>query len=108
MQPLQFVGLDQVQITPEQYQLIQEAVITAARKPLVGRQVMPRRELGDYGITEVKHWTQTDMNAAAIGMAAIQGNADVVGLTTGALGIPVLWKDFMIFARHTARHQFRI
>lgn len=87
MQPLQFVGLDQVQITPEQYQLIQEAVITAARVPLVGRQVMPIKELNDYGITQLKTWTQTDMSAAAIGMAAVQGNADIVGLTPGTLNI---------------------
>jgi len=105
MNSLPLVGLDQVQITPEQYQLIQEAIITAARKPLVGRQVMPIRELNDYGITEIKYWTQTDMNAAAIGMAALQGNADVVGLAPGTLGIPVLWKDFQIFARDLASSQ---
>jgi len=102
MQPLQFVGLDQVQVTPEQYQLIQEAVITAARAPLIGRQVMPRKELNDYGITQIETWIQTDMNAAAIGMAAVQGNADIVGLTPGALNIPVLWKDFNIFVRDLA------
>jgi uncharacterized linocin/CFP29 family protein len=105
MQPLQFVGLDQVQITPEQYQLIQEAVITAARPPLVGRQVMPVRELNDFGITQLKTWTQTDMSAAAIGMAALQGNADVVGLAPGTLNIPVIWKDFQIYARDLASTQ---
>jgi uncharacterized linocin/CFP29 family protein len=105
MQPLQFVGLDQVQVTPEQYQLIQDAVIIAARKPLVGRLVMPIRELNDYGITQLKFYTQTDMTAAAIGMAAVQMNADVVGLTPGTLNIPVIWKDFEIFARDLAASQ---
>jgi len=105
MQSLPFVGLDQVQITPDQYQLIQEAVITAARAPLVGRQVMPVKELNDYGITQLKTWTQTDMSAAAIGMAALQGNADVVGLAPGTLNIPVIWKDFQIYARDLASSQ---
>lgn len=94
-----------MQITPEQYQLIQEAVITAARKPLVGRQVMPIKELNDYGITSIKYYTQTDMSKAAIGMAAIQGNADVVGLAPDSLKIPVIWKDFQIFARDMASSQ---
>lgn len=105
MQPLQFVGLDQVGITPEQYQLIQEAVITAAHKPLVGRQVMPIKELNDFGIEQLKYYTQTGMTKAAIGMAMIQGNADVLGLTPGTLNIPVIWKDFQIFARDLAASQ---
>lgn len=105
MQPLQFVGLDQAQITPEQYQLIQDAVITAARKPLVGRNVMPIKELNDYGIQQLKTWTQTGMNAAAIGMIARQSNADIVGLTAGTLDIPVIWKDFNLFVRDLASSQ---
>jgi uncharacterized linocin/CFP29 family protein len=66
---------------------------------------MPIRELGDYGITQLQFYTQTDMNAASIGMAAIQGAADVVGLTPDTLKIPVLWKDFTIFARDLASSQ---
>jgi len=96
MQPLQFVGQDDVQLTTEQYQLIQDAVITAVRKPLVGRTVMPVRELGNFGIQQIKTYTQTDMSAAAIGMAMVQGAADVIGLTPGTLNIPAIWKDFVI------------
>ena len=66
---------------------------------------MPIVDLNDYGITAIKYYTQTDMTEAAIGMAAIQGNADVVGLTPGTLDIPVLWKDFHIFARDLAASQ---
>ena len=96
MQPLQFVGQDDVQLTTEQYQLIQDAVITAVRKPLVGRTVMPVRELGSFGIQQIKTYTQTDMSAASIGMAMVQGAADVIGLTPGALNVPAIWKDFVI------------
>ena len=96
MQPLQLVGQDEVQLTLEQYQLVEDAVITAARKPLIGRTVMPTRDLGNFGIQEIKSYTQTDMSAAAIGMAMLQGNADIVGLTPGTLQVPAIWKDFQI------------
>lgn len=105
MQPLQLVGTDQQQLTLEQYQLIQDAIVTAARKPLVGRLVMPITELNDYGITAIKYYEQTDMSEAAIGMAALQQNADVIGLTPKTLDIPVLWKDFLIPARDLASSQ---
>jgi uncharacterized linocin/CFP29 family protein len=96
MQPLQLVGQDEAQLTLEQYQLIEDAVITAARKPLIGRTVMPTRDLGNFGIQEIKSYTQTDMSEASIGMAMLQGNADVVGLTPGALEVPAIWKDFTV------------
>jgi uncharacterized linocin/CFP29 family protein len=96
MKPLEFVGTDETQLTLEQYQLIEDAVITAVRKPLVGRTVMPIKELNNFGIQQIKTYTQTDMSAASIGMAMIQGSADVVGLTPGTLGVPAIWKDFMI------------
>jgi uncharacterized linocin/CFP29 family protein len=96
MKSLEFVAMDESQLTLEQYQLIEEAVITAVRKPLVGRSVMPLKELNNVGIQQIKTYTQTDMSAASIGMAMIQGAADIVGLTPGFLPIPAIWKDFVI------------
>jgi uncharacterized linocin/CFP29 family protein len=102
MQPLQFVGADEVELTTEQYKLVEEAVITAARKPLVGRSVMPRQELNDFGILAIETYTQTDMGPASIGMAMVQQNMDRVGLTPSDLPIPVIWKDFIIRLRDLA------
>ena len=99
MNSLQFIGQDQAELTLEQYQLIEDAVITAARKPLVGRTVAPIRELNNFGITELKVYTQSQMTGASIGMAMVQGAADVVGLTPGTLSIPAIWKDFTIYFR---------
>lgn len=96
MRPLEFVGTDETQLTLEQYQVIEAAAITAVRKPLVGRLVMPRKELNNFGIQQIKTYTQTDMSAAVIGMAMVQGAADIVGLTPGTLNVPVIWKDFII------------
>jgi uncharacterized linocin/CFP29 family protein len=102
MKSLQFVGTDELQLTEEQYTLVEQAIITAARKPLVGRTVMPTQDLGDFGILNIETYAQTDMSEAAIGMAAVQQNVDLVGLTPSNLGIPVLWKDFVIRARELA------
>jgi uncharacterized linocin/CFP29 family protein len=99
MQPLEFVGQDASQLTLEQYQQIEAAVITAVRKPLVGRTVMPMLDLNNFGIQQLKFYTQTNMGAAAIGMAMIQGAADIVGLTPDTLNIPAIWKDFVIHFR---------
>jgi uncharacterized linocin/CFP29 family protein len=88
-----------------EHQLIQDAIVIAARKPLVGRQVMPTRELNDFGITTIKYYEQTDMTKAAIGMAMVQQNADVVGITPKTLDVPVIWKDFIIYARDLASSQ---
>lgn len=96
MKPLPFVGTDEVQLTLEQYQLVESAVITAVQKPLVGRLVMPLQELNNFGIQQIKTYTQTEMGDAAIGMAMIQGAADIIGLTPGTLAIPAIWKDFVI------------
>jgi len=102
MQGLQFVGTDQTQLTLEQYQRIQDAVVTAVRKPLVGRLIMPTEDLGDFGIQQIKYYEQTDMSKAAVGMAMVQQNADIVGLTPKTLDIPVIWKDFVVYARDLA------
>jgi uncharacterized linocin/CFP29 family protein len=102
MQQLQFVGTDEVQLTTEQYQLIEDAIITAARKPLVGRLVMPLDELNDFGIQNLQDYTQTDMGPASIGMSATQQAMDRIGLAAAGLDIPVLWKDFIIRARELA------
>lgn len=102
MKPLIFVGTDEQQLTTEQFQQLQDAVITAVRKPLVGRMVMPITELGNYGIQQLKFYKTTDMSAAAIGMAAVQQNMDVVGLAPDTLNIPVIWKDFVVYARDLA------
>ena len=102
MQPLQFVGLDEQELTTEQYKLIEDAIITAAQKPIVGRTVMPYVELNDYGILNIQTYEQTAMGPASIGMGAVQQNMDRVGLTPKTLPLPVLWKDFTIYARDLA------
>jgi uncharacterized linocin/CFP29 family protein len=104
MQKLQFVGTDAQLLTTEQYQMILDEIVTAARKPLVGRTVMPLQD-HPWEVSEVKYYTQTDMNAAAIGMAMVQGNEDVVSLTGKTKSVPVIWKDFKIFARDLAASQ---
>jgi uncharacterized linocin/CFP29 family protein len=101
MQEIQRIGTDEQLLTTEQYQLILNEIVTAARKPLVGRLVMPLQD-HPWEISEVKYYKQTDMNKAAIGMAMVQGNADVVGLTPKTKSVPVIWKDFLIYARDLA------
>ena len=104
MQKLQFVGTDAQLLTTEQYQLILDEIVTSARKPLVGRQVMPLQE-HPWEVSELKYYAQTDMNAAAIGMAMVQGNQDVVSVTGKTKSVPVIWKDFKIYMRDLAASQ---
>lgn len=98
MMPLQFVGTDEQLLTEEQYQQVLDEIATAVRKPLVGRTVMPLQD-HPWEVSEVKYYAQTDMKKAAVGMAMVQGNMDLVGLTPKTKSVPVIWKDFLLYKR---------
>lgn len=98
MQQLEFVGADQQILTTEQYQLLLDDIAVAVRKPLVARTVMPTRP-HPWEISEIKRYQQTDMSKASIGMAMVQGAADILGITPKVKAVPVIWKDFQIYLR---------
>jgi len=65
---------------------------------------MPLQEQ-PWEVSEIKYYVQTDMAAASIGMAMVQGNQDIIQLTPTTQPVPVIWKDFFVYARDLAASQ---
>lgn len=62
MVPLQLVGRAQAPLVEEQWKQLDEAVVKAARRVLVGRKVLPVYNLADVGVMQVQLDELTEMS----------------------------------------------
>jgi len=81
MEPLQFVGRAQAPLIEEEWKQLDEAVVKAARRVLVGRKVLPVYNLADVGVMEVQWDELTEMSPATISMYGETPVEDIIVYT---------------------------
>jgi len=105
MDPLQLVGRAQAPLVEEQWKQLDEAVVKAARRVLVGRKVLPIYNLADVGVMQVQWDELTEMSRALISMYGETPAEDVIAYTRKSLVVPILHKDFRIHWRDIVASQ---
>jgi uncharacterized linocin/CFP29 family protein len=99
MEPLRLVGRAQAPLIEEEWKQLDEAVVKAARRVLVGRKVLPVYNVADVGVMEVQWDELTDMSPATISMYGETPVEDIIKYTRKSLIVPILHKDFRIHWR---------
>jgi uncharacterized linocin/CFP29 family protein len=102
MNPLTRVGRDTGILTTAEVNYIRSQVIRAAWPNLLGRTVMPTRQLGSWGYLKETYYTENDMTAAIISMFGEEKSEDFSDLTEHEVKVPVISKDFRIKGRDLA------
>jgi len=99
MMPLTRVGRDTGTLTTAEVNYIRSQVIKAAWPNLVGRTLMPTKNLGSMGYMKETYYTETDMGQATISMFGEEKSEDKVALTEHTVNIPIISKDFRLNGR---------
>lgn len=99
MDPLRLVGREQAPLIEEEWKQLDEAVVKAARRVLVGRKVLPVYNLADVGVMEVQWDELTEMSPATISMYGETPIEDIIKYTRKSLILPIIHKDFRIHWR---------
>lgn len=99
MEPLRLVGRALAPLIEEEWKQLDEAVVKAARRVLVGRKVLPVYNLADVGVMEVQWDELTEMNSAIISMYGETPIEDIIKYTRKSLIVPIIHKDFRIHWR---------
>lgn len=99
MDPLRLVGREQAPLIEEEWKQLDEAVVKAARRVLVGRKVLPVYNLADVGVMEVQWDELTEMSPATISMYSETPVEDIIKYTRKSLILPIIHKDFRIHWR---------
>ena len=93
------VGLATGTLTDYEINYIETQVVKTVRPLLVGRQLMPIRNLPHAGFTRYSFFTESDMGQATISMTGEEASRDLVDLTEGHVHIPILSKDYLLHWR---------
>jgi uncharacterized linocin/CFP29 family protein len=86
-------------ISEEQYKLLDSKVYAAARKILIGRQLIPFYGPLGLGVQQVSHDVLTEMADAIMSFVFQTESQDIINLTRTNLKVPVLSKEFEIDRR---------
>jgi uncharacterized linocin/CFP29 family protein len=108
MEPLPFVGRAQAPLVEEEWKQLDEAVVRAVQPVLVGRRVLPVKQLAGVGVMEVQWDEISEMSPAIISMYGETPAEDIIVYTRKSLVVPILHKDFRIHWRDLeASRRFR-
>jgi uncharacterized linocin/CFP29 family protein len=108
MEPLPLVGRAQAPLVEEEWQQLDEAVVRAVRPVLVGRRVLPVKQLAGVGVMEVQWDEISEMSPGIISMYGETPAEDIITYTRKSLVVPILHKDFRIHWRDLeASRRFR-
>lgn len=108
MDPLTLVGREQAPLVEEEWRLLDEAVVKAATPVLVGRRVLPVKQLAGVGVMTVDWDEISELSEALISMYGETPAEDIILYTRKSLIVPILHKDFRIHWRDLeASRRFR-
>jgi uncharacterized linocin/CFP29 family protein len=108
MNPLRFVGVEQAPLVEEEWRQLDEAVVRAVQPVLVGRRVLPVKQLAGVGVMTVDWDEISEMSEANLSMYGETPAEDIVIYTRKSLIVPILSKDFRIHWRDLeASRRFR-
>jgi uncharacterized linocin/CFP29 family protein len=99
MDPLTLVGRAQAPLREEEWRQLDEAVVRAVQPVLIGRRVLPVKQLAGVGVMEVQWDELTEMSPAVISMYGETPAEDIIVYTRKSLIVPILHKDFRIHWR---------
>lgn len=99
MDPLTLVGREQAPLVEEEWRQLDEAVVKAAQPVLVGRRVLPVKQLAGVGVMTVSWDEISEMSEALISMYGETPAEDIIVYTRKNLIVPILHKDFRIHWR---------
>jgi uncharacterized linocin/CFP29 family protein len=99
MDPLTLVGRAQAPLREEEWKQLDEAVVRAAQPVLVGRRVLPVKQLAGVGVMTIDWDELSEMSAAHISMYGETPAEDTIIYTRKSLNVPILHKDFRIHWR---------
>ena len=102
------VGRAQAPLREEEWKQLDEAVVKAVQPVLVGRRVLPVKQLAGVGVMTVDWDEISEMSEAVISMYGETPAEDIVVYTRKSLIVPILHKDFRIHWRDLeASRRFR-
>jgi uncharacterized linocin/CFP29 family protein len=108
MEPLPLVGRAQAPLVEEEWKKLDEAVVRAVQPVLVGRRVLPVKQLAGVGVMEVQWDEISEMSPGIISMYGETPAEDIIVYTRKSLVVPILHKDFRIHWRDLeASRRFR-
>jgi uncharacterized linocin/CFP29 family protein len=99
------VGLATGTLTDYELNYVETQIVKTVRPLLVGRQLMPARNLPDAGYTKYTFYTENDMGQATISMTGEEVSRDKVDLTEGSVKIPIISKDYLLHWRDVLRRR---
>lgn len=99
MQSMRRIGLATGVLTDYELNLVETQIVKTVRPLLVGRQLMPIRNLPHAGFTKYTFYTESDMGQATISMTGEEPSKDKVDLTEGYVKIPIISKDYVLHWR---------
>lgn len=99
MDPLTLVGRAQAPLVEEEWRQLDEAVVKAVKPVLVGRRVLPVKQLAGVGVMTVDWDEISEMSEALISMYGETPAEDIIVYTRKSLIVPILHKDFRIHWR---------
>jgi uncharacterized linocin/CFP29 family protein len=108
MDPLRFVGIEQAPLVEEEWRQLDEAIVRAVQPVLVGRRVLPVKQLAGVGVMTVDWDEISEMSEANLSMYGETPAEDIIVYTRKSLIVPILSKDFRIHWRDLeASRRFR-
>lgn len=85
MEPLQLVGRAQAPLVEEEWRQLDEAVVKAVQPVLVGRRVLPVKQLAGVGVMTVDWDEISEMSEALISMYSETPAEDIIAYTRKSL-----------------------
>ena len=99
MQSMRRIGLATGVLTDYELNLVETQIVKTVRPLLVGRQLMPIRNLPHAGFTKYTFYNESDMGQATISMTGEEPSKDKVDLTEDHVKIPIISKDYVLHWR---------
>jgi uncharacterized linocin/CFP29 family protein len=105
MNTMKRVGLATGTLTDYEINQIETQIVKTVRPMLIGRTLMPTRQLPSAGFTQYTFYTENDMSQANISMTGEEQSMDVVDLTESHVHIPIISKDYHLHWREVLRRR---
>lgn len=105
MQGMRRVGLATGTLTDYETNYVETQIVKTVRPLLIGRQIMPVRQLPSAGYTKYTFYTENDMGQAQISMTGEQVSRDRVDLTEGTVNVPIISKDYLLHWRDVLKRR---
>jgi len=108
MDPLKLVGRAQAPLVEEEWQELDEAVVRAAQRVMVGRRILPVFNLESIGVMQVQWDEMAELSEGTLSMYGETPAEDIITYERKTLAVPILHKDFRIHWRDLeASRRFR-